>query len=377
MVTIRDVAERAGVSTTTVSHALNGTRFVNPEKAARIFSAARELGYTPNPAARVLRTGATRIIGALGPSSLDPFFAEAIDGIEDVCSSRGYDLLLGYAQYAVGTIWGKTDVERSAEVEFLRAVMDGKSDALHPSGAQLASAPSREMSKVSRFLARGAKGLILNLYQPDDVVLKVLQGASAKIALFHRRIEGLEADRFGSDDYGGTMQAMEALLALGHRRIGMIYAYSQPGHGVRARFLAYRDALQKRGIEVDLTLLLNGGHSPAVAATATETLLALADPPTAILYWGDGMALPGMDAARRAGRSIPQDLSIVGFDDLPFASLISPRLSTIRQEVVGLGAVAAARLIDRIEGKIQGPAETVSLPMRFVARESTGPAPGR
>jgi LacI family transcriptional regulator len=373
--TLKDVARLAGVSVTTASHALNGTRHVQPETAEKVFSAVKELGYSLNSVARGLRTRSSRTIGVIGPSARDPFFAEAVSGIEDVCFARGYEVYSGYAEYPRNT--GPVLISPT-ERDFLRTVMSGRFDAPPPGDRGPAAQWEKEEVLIAHMLAREVDGLILNLWRPDQVLVNALRGVPAKFTLFHRHIHGLDCDVFGSDDYGGTAQVLQQLLALGHRRIGMIYGTSNSGHGARNRFRAYRDVLQSAGIPIDLGLLLNGGYLPLqVAADATTRLLALPDPPTAILYWADQMAVAGLDAARRAGRSVPADLSIVGFDDHQVYAYTWPRLSTVHQDKLEAGAAMAARLIDRIEGKYDGPPEHVISPMNYVARDSVGPAPGR
>jgi len=370
LATLRDVARLAGVSITTVSHALNGTRFVQPETAARVFAAVNALGFRTNRIAQGLRTGSSRTIGVIGPSAQDPFFAEVVVGVEETCFARGYEVYLGFVEYPVGVTCGEPISELSVEQEFLRAVMDGRFDAPSPEHEEEFPCAEKEEELVKKLLARGIDGLIVNPGLPDTQVAKLLGGLPAKLALFQRRVDGVEADLFGSDDYAGTLAAVEALLGLGHRRIGMVYGYSWPGHDVRDRFRAYRDALQRTGVPLDIGVLLNGGYEMEVAAEATRALLALPDPPTAILYWSDLMAIAGMDAARAAGRSVPSDLSVVGFDDLPIAARVFPRLSSVRQEKLGIGAAMAARLIDRIEGRQKGAPEHIVLPTSFIARDS-------
>jgi len=375
--TLKEVAQLAGVSITTASHALNGTRFVQPETAARVFSAVKALGYRPNNIARGLRTGASRTVGVIGPSAQDPFFAEVVVGIEHTCFERGYEVYLGFVEYPVGVTCGEPVAELSVEQGFLHWVMEGRFDASSPGDDDDFPGAMKEEELVRKLLAREIDGLIVNPGLPDARAAALLTGIRAKLALFHRSVQGLEADLFVSDDYAGTLEALDALLRLGHRRIGMVYGYSWTGHTVRERFRAYHDAHQRAGLAVDTTLLLNGGYSMDVAADATRALLALPDPPTAILYWSDLMAISGMDAARAAGRAVPQELSVIGFDDLPVAARVCPRLSSVRQEKQAIGSAMAARLIDRIEGLVQGAPERIVLPTSYVARDSAAPVSSR
>ncbi|HET6451727.1 MAG TPA: LacI family DNA-binding transcriptional regulator [Spirochaetia bacterium] len=375
MATLKDVARLAGVSITTVSHALNGTRHVQPDTAARVMAAVKDLGYSPNSVARGLRTGSSRTIGVVGPSAQDQFFGEVVVGVEQVCFERGYEVYLGFVESPLGVTCCEPVAELSQEQDFLRAVMAGRFDAPSPDDEKPMPGEDKEEELIAKLLAREVDGLIVNPGHRDEAVARLLNGIPARLALFHRQVAGVDADLFVSDDYAGTRRALEALLALGHRRIGMVYGYSWTGHAVRERFRAYRDAMQAAGVPVDVTLMLNGGYSLEIADDATRALLAAPRRPTAILYWSDMMAIAGMDAARAAGLSVPQDLSVVGFDDLPISRRVFPRLSSIEQQKAGIGAAMAARLIDRIEGKYEGAPEKLVLPTRYVQRESAGPAP--
>jgi LacI family transcriptional regulator, galactose operon repressor len=368
--TMKDVARRAGVSVTTVSHALNGTRFVEPETAERVLAAARELGYAPNRIARGLRTGASRTIGVISPSAQDPLFADVVVGIESVCYERGYEVYLGFVEFPSGPTHAGAQIGIALEKEFLASILSGRYDAPAPVTSEDVNAMQKERALIAKLLSREVDGLILNPCHPDADIAGALEGARPQLALFHRSIRGVSADVFFSDDYGGTSRAVESLLALGHRRIGMVYGYSWEGHGVRERFRAYCETLGKAGIPADPALLANGDYSLDGAAGATARLMALPERPTAILYWSDQMAIAGMDAAREAGFSVPEDLSVVGFDDLAISSRTAPRLSSIRQEGSTMGAAIAARLLDRIEGTVSIPPEKVVFPTRYISRQS-------
>jgi LacI family transcriptional regulator len=378
LATLKDVARLAGVSITTVSHALNGTRFVQPETAARVFSAVSALGYSPNSIARGLRTGASRTIGVIGPSAQDPFFAEVVVGIEETAYARGYEVYLGFVEYPSGEVCGEDCGEPVAEFTeeqaFLKTVLGGRFDAPAPCEPEDMVGGEKEEGLIAKLLAREVDGLIMNLGQPDAVVAKILAGTRPKVALFHRAVAGVDADVFAGDDYGGCLLALRALRSLGHTRIGMVYGFSWQSHVVRERYRAYRDSLVESGTALDTTILLNGGYTFEGAAQATRTLLAMPQRPTAILYWSDLMAISGMDAARQAGFSVPGDVSIVGFDDLPISGLVYPRLSSISQQKYEAGVAMTARLIDRIEGKLDGPSVRVISPTTYVARASVAAA---
>jgi ABC-type sugar transport system substrate-binding protein len=178
-VTVQDVARLAGVSITTVSHALTGTRFVQPETAARVFSAVSFLGYSPNRMARGLRTGTSRTIGVIGPSAQDPFFAEVVVGIEETCYARGYEVYLGFVEYPSGEVCGEDCGEPVAEFteeqDFLKTVMGGRFDAPAPCEPEDMAGGEKELWLIAKLLAREVDGLIMNLGQPDPAVAKIKQ----------------------------------------------------------------------------------------------------------------------------------------------------------------------------------------------------------
>lgn len=155
----------------------------------------------------------------------------------------------------------------------------------------------------------------------------------------------------------------------------MLYGFSWEGHGARDRFRAWMDVHREAGWPLDPALLRQTNYELPLAAHRTKELLALPEPPTAILCWSDLVALSVLDACREAGRSVPGDLSVVGFDDLDFAAFVSPRLSTIRQAKIETGCRIADRLLDRIEGLADPAPVRLVIPTSFVERESTGPVP--
>jgi LacI family transcriptional regulator len=278
---LKDVARLTGVSITTVSHALNHTRFVQPETAERVFAAVRQLEYSPNCIARGLRTGASRTIEVIGPSAEDPFFAEVVVGIEEICYARGYEVYLGFVEYPRGVTCDEPMDDLRQEEEFLRSILSGRYNAPTPVKHENMRGMDKEEPIIDKLISREVDGLVINPGQTDSVVVQALAGVKPKLALFHRAIAGVAADVFVSDDSAGVFLALESLLGMGHRRIGMINGFSWENHSVRERFCAYRDAPERGGIGPDVALFANGAYSLDGAAEATLRLLALPDPPTA------------------------------------------------------------------------------------------------
>ena len=342
-----------------------------------MFAAARELAYAPNRTAQGLRTGNSRTIAVLGPSATDPFFAEVVRGVEEVGYERGYEVFLGFVEYPRYALDYDDPEYQAAEERFLEKILAGDYLAAAPHKYDKAVHSHKERDIIAKFLSRDVAGIILNPGQPDDTVRETLQGIPVPAMLFHRRMDDPPTDSCSSDDYRGMMAALRALHGAGHRRIAMVFGFSWPSHSARNRFRAWVDAHRELGLDLDPTLLKEGMYDMARSGQVTRELLERPSPPSAIVYWSDLMALAGMQAARELGRRIPDDVSIVGFDDLDFAAYAWPGLATIRQQRLASGRAMASRLIDRIEG-LASSAEADSqivLAAEYVSRGSAGPAP--
>ena len=356
-----------------MSHVLNGTRFVEPETATRVRKAIEELEYSPNRLARGLRTGSSRTVAVLGISAVDSLFAEVVRGIEERCYERGYEVFLGYVEYP--RFYSPDSLENLErwEAQFVTRLFEGFVRTPFP-GDFKTEGRSKELDIIQKFLSREVNGLILNAGQPDDVLHSALGGIRQPVVLYQRRLEGSPFDSCVADDYGGTRAALERLLALGHRRIAMLYGFSWESHGARDRFRAWIDVHREAGLPLDPALLRQTLYEPPLAAQRALELLDLPQPPTAIFCWSDTLALAVLDACRHSGRSVPEDVSVVGFDDLDFASLTAPRLSSIHQVRLESGHRMADRLLDRVEGKADSNPVHLTIPTTFVERESVGPA---
>jgi LacI family transcriptional regulator len=376
---LRDVATLAGVSTSTVSHVVNGTRFVNPDTKERVEKAIKQLGFVPNRVAQGLRTGSTRTIGIIGLTALDRLFAEVIRGVEERCYERGYEVFLGYVEYPkvdlVATMTEESYVR--SEREFVERIISGESLSTPNKSHRKPDTVVKEVDIIAKFASREVDGLILNSGQCDEALATALAPLSESVVLYQRKVEGLETDACLADDYGGTLTAARRLVALGHERIAMLYGYSWPSHSARGRFRAWVDAHREAGLPMDPELLRQGHYDRQVVQRQVRELLTLKKRPTAILCWSDTMALIVMDTAREMGLSIPRDLSVVGFDDLEFASLSNPRLSTISQGKIETGYMIADRVLDKASGKVPKDKPTIlKIPTEYIERESVA-KPGR
>jgi LacI family transcriptional regulator len=326
-ITIRDVALKAGVSVTTVSRALNGTGPVSEEARRRVAEASAALRYMPHGTARSLITRRTDVFGVVLPDLFGEFFSEVIRGMDPQAQQRGYHLLLS----------GSHDGRR--EIEFAVGAMRGRVDGMivmspDVSGAELAAS------------------------LPPDV----------PVVLLNCDVRGTDFSAINVDNYGGALQMVRHLIALGHRRVGMITG-SAANFDARERLRGFRAAIEEAGAAVqgceapgDFT---EAGGYRAALALAGET-----DPPTAIFCANDSMAVGAISALRGAGRRVPDDVAVAGFDDIPIGRYLSPSLSSVRVDVNRMGARAVELLCHAIAG--DAPPAQELLDTRLVVRRSCG-----
>lgn len=328
MATIRDVARAANVSTSTVSHVINDTRFVSPDTRERVLEAMAALNYSPNRLARSLRNNETLTIGVLLPNSANPFFAEILLGVEEACFDLGYNLIMGNAN----------------------------------------DDPERELSYLQVLLSRQVDGILLISTGAHRQSIALLSSHQTPVVVVDRRtnIEAVD-EIFTANKHGGLL-ATSYLLRLGHRRIGCITGPSFLTPSAE-RVAGYHDALAAAGIRAHHEWLVNGDFQHASGYQAGMKLLRLPEPPTAIFACNDLMAVGAMYAIHEAGLRVPDDLSIVGFDDISLASYTIPRLTTVAQPARRIGGLAIERLIARIQGE-EVPAFHEKLPVQLVERDS-------
>ena len=334
-VTVTDVARLAGVSAMTVSKALNGRDRISPETRARVLAAANELGYVANAAARSLRGGRTDILGLLVQDLSNQYFAEIVRGAGEAIRERGLDL------------------------------------ALYTSSND----PERERRRVATLSSGVSDGLIIVAPHGSPGLLGQLQ---------HGRVPAVMINAWGLDDLPtvnpenllAARAATEYLLDLGHRRVGFVTGRPdsplspERPDGVM-RLEGYAQALAARGLPLEAELLHPGGLHIPQGREAGHALLSLPGAPTAIFAANDLCAFGVIEAARERGLRVPQDLSVVGFDDVPMAAQVRPALTTVHHPLRELGQRAVKLLLDLLSGAAQR--RQIELPSLLVVRDSTGP----
>ena len=341
-VTIRQLARLSGVSIGTVSRALNGYSDVNPDTRERIVRLAQELDYTPAAAARSLVTQRSHLIGVFletGEGHPDPFsnpfFYEVLVGLKDAIGAGGYDLLL-FASERPGNGYG-------------------------------------DHSFLKRARHHNVAGVVLMDVDPEDPEVRRLVRSDLPCVGVDVELVGPATEFVISDNKSGIALAMRHLHDLGHRRIATITGLLDTAPGAE-RLRAYRTEAQALGLAYRDEYVAYGDFYVDSGHRAMAGLLALPEPPTAVVAASDLMALGAVRAVAASGRSVPHDVSVVGFDDIQLAGHVHPALTTLRQDKAGLGAEAGRALMALIDGEGDVP-DAVTLPVELVVRGSTTSPP--
>lgn len=329
-ITIFDVAREAGVSYSTVSRVVNN-KGVSADKRERVVKAMADLGYVANLQARSLAGGRTNIIGLLVHGLNVSYFGEIVRGIDDELGLRNYDLML------------YTTHRRKL----------------------------RESAYVTRLTRNLVDGLLLVLPRNTETYIEMLRQRHFPHVLVDDRGVNFSAPAVGATNQRGGYDATRYLLDLGHRRIGFITGDMTLGSAVE-RLEGYRLALTEAGLAVDPQLIAEGDFMQPKGYSAATQLLRLPQRPTAIFASNDVSAFGAMEAARVLGLRIPDDCSIIGFDDIPQASQVHPPLTTVRQPLAEMGRAAAQLLLTYIE-QPDAPIQRIELPTELIIRESCRP----
>lgn len=326
-VTIKDVAKEANVAISTASRVINGSNNVSDGTRERVEQAVRKLGYKPNSIARSLKQKHTYSIGLVVPDIGNPFFAEVAQAVEQSARERGYSVLLANTN-------SKEDQEREAVDLLIAKQVDG----------------------IVWFAPIDRK-LVDELSSSDNMEIVTISGGA----------DPLGTHSININDQLGAVEAVSHLIKLGHTRIGYI---AEPAHHTQERLIGYKAALKQAGIAVDTTLIERGTFKAKSGLDATKRLLSIKNPPTAIFAANDLMAVEAMQYMRGKGLRVPEDVAVVGFDDIELASLSGIELTTIAQPKYEMGREAAKLLISSLRRTTAS--RQVLLSPSLVVRKSCG-----
>ncbi len=329
--TIIDVARESGVSYSTVSRVLNGYEFVKPTTRERVLQAAEKLGYVPNQQARSLAGGRSNLIGILVPGLDNAYISEIIRGIDEELAKSDYSLIL----YTTRRHHGR-------ESSYVATIMNGAADGLL---------------------------LVVPLVSPN--YLDALREQNFPYVLIDQSDTTGKSSFVNATNWQGAYDATQYLIKLGHQRIGFITGLMGLNSGVD-RLEGYRAALSDGGLPIHSELIAEGDFWERGGYTATQKLLDLPQPPTAIFASNDLSAFGAMEAIRQCGLRIPEDISVMGFDNVPQASIVHPKLTTMHQPLEQMGQVAVKMLLEHIGNPERAPYR-VTLATQLVVRDSCQP----
>ena len=330
--TLRDVAAAAGVHPATASRALNSAmrRLVNVETARRVTKAAQTLGYQPNPIARSLKTAKSGTVGLVLPDLTNPLFPPIVRGMEDVLGPAGFSALIV-----------NTDND-----------------------------PAREQSQVRSLRSRQVEGLIVATARLRHPLLEQLHSQGVRMVLVNRRADGLDAPSVTPDDATGVELAVKHLAELGHKRIAHLAGPQTTSTGV-VRLRAFESAIRDQKLAGDPSLIVTcGSWTEEEGAKALRKMLDAGTEFTAVVAGNDLVALGCYDVFAERGISCPDDISVVGFNDMPFLDKLQPPLTTVGVPHHQIGVEAARMLLELID-EPNRPSRSVLLPVNLVVRGST------
>jgi len=329
---IRDVAKAAGVSVATVSKVLNGYTTVNEQTKQKVLKYVKELQFRPNLAARSLVGRRSMTIGIFLTTGLaHPFFTRIVAGMEQALQTRGYDLI-----YLAQVSW------------------------------------SKDYSFVRHCQSRNVEGVVVFGFQHENTDFGELIESGIPAVFIDLDIHEGRAGYITSDNREATERAVAYLADLNHRRVGYISGNKDSYVNVH-RFEGFRAGLAQAGIPYREEYAAEGDFTREAGYSAMRRLLALPEPPTAVVCCSDMSAIGAIEAIRDAGLSVPEDISVLGFDDIELAGYVKPALTTVRQDMITIGRRSIELLDELITDETLAPPEAI-MPTELVVRESCGPA---
>jgi len=333
-VDIHTVARLAHVSIATVSRTINHIPTVNPKMAKRVWKVISELDYFPNTQARSLVSGRSRLLGLIVSEITNPFFPELIQGFEDVAVEHGYEILIGSTNYD----------------------------------------PERMKRCIRRMVERKAEGVAVMTFGIEEPLLEQFADRKVPLVFVDLGPERPGISLLHVDYHNGIRQGVQHLAVLGHRDIAFVTGPLRL-HSAQSRLAAFHLALQECGLAAGKNRIIEGDHTMEGGMAAAEKLLAGAKRPTAVMCSNDVTAIGVLHSAYRAGLRVPDDLSVIGFDNIHITQMTIPPLTTIQMSCLELARAAVMALRAHVEGT-PAPQREYPIDTQLVVRESTGLPPG-
>jgi LacI family transcriptional regulator len=312
--TLDDVARTAGVSTATVSRCLNSPDRVVERTRLKVMSAVEQLGYTPNFGARVMAAKRTFTIGAIIPTMDNAIFARGLQAFQEELHARGYTLLVSSSAYQ----------------------------------------PAIEQEQIRALVSRGADGLLLIGYDRDPAIYSYLQQQAVPVLAAWSYDPDSPIATVGFDNRASMRRLADTVLDHGHRRIGVISGITKGNDRAAQRLQGIRDALETHGLDPQNLSVIETSYEIENGAIAFQTLMTTPAPPTVVMCGNDVLGVGAMRGARQMGMTVPDDVSITGFDDIELARIVDPPLTTVHVPHRDMGKKAAAALIEMVEKRSTG-----------------------
>jgi DNA-binding LacI/PurR family transcriptional regulator len=328
---IRDVASRAGVSIATVSRAINHVPTVDPALAARVWKVVTELNYTPNTQARALVSGKSRMLGLIVSEITNPFFPELIQEFERVAVEQGYEILIASTNYE------RKKMEQCAQ----------------------------------RMLERKVDGVAVMTFGIEDSLFERFAAVNVPVVFIDASPQRPLSSAVTVDYRAGIHEAVQHLAVLGHRRIGFISGPLRL-RSAQSRKTAFLDCLRSTGIQSESRWMIEGDHTLEGGRDAMQQILALPSHPTAIVCSNDMTAIGVQHALFEAGQRVPDDFSLIGFDDIRLAEYTIPPLTTIRMSCKDIASKAVNTLLSKVKPEAFNIDDSSKISTRLVVRQTTG-----
>ena len=323
--TLNDVAQKAGVSTATVSRCLNSPERVSKRTRDKVEQAINVLGYTPKFAARMMASKRTYTIGAIIPTMENAIFARGIQAFQDELHLRGYTLLIASSSYD----------------------------------------PQIEEDQIRTLVSRGVDGMLLIGHDRNPEIIDFLGKKNIPALVAWAYNPKAKLSSIGFDNFAAMGELAKYVLSLGHKRIGMISAWTERNDRARARVMAVRHVLSESGLNASNLKLIETDYGIETGAVAFEEIMSQPRPPTVIICGNDVLAVGALRQAKKLGITVPNNVSITGFDDIELAQIVSPELTTIHVPHRHMGEMAAQCLLNIVNNKAFEHAKEINVQLKI------------